>query len=321
MSKNQNSRSSRGGQSFKQASWRTIARAVKELSGAYRHDEKLAVAGILVRESGLPLSASRAEKKDRGPVLEEEKWELVRYLFGIRSKADLEAVVALAHLEKRIDKAIPDRDRDRLDARVRRLALKEKATAPDAEYHPPLQVDDLEPVVELVNRSPLRLCRWYVARLISHLHELAWSTTATKREPARELGSRLGRAVTQPLGKGRVFRVDPYLFRRQATLYEEAASDAFAYATQLRREAATAALLKKDKALSRTIAGSTITREGAICRLSKAHPQVPTETLAFLLDTARLPQVKTPHHLLITALRKRFPINSDRHVYRRLRLT
>src|SRR6266699_2768881 len=82
VSKNQNSRSSRGGQSFKQASWRTIARAVKELSGAYRHDEKLAVAGILVRESGLPLSASRAEKKDRGPVLEEEKWELVRYLFG-----------------------------------------------------------------------------------------------------------------------------------------------------------------------------------------------------------------------------------------------
>lgn len=55
MSKNQNSRSPRAGQSFTQAFWQTIARTIKKNSSAYRHDEKLAVAGILVQESGLPL--------------------------------------------------------------------------------------------------------------------------------------------------------------------------------------------------------------------------------------------------------------------------
>jgi len=285
---------------------KVLAEAIKVLAADYRADEWPAIEKIL-QKAGLtlqyqrPVSLTPTHRKDRVPVPNDRSWELVCYLFGVRSKADLEAVLDLADLERRIDHSVPDQQRDRLDSRVRRLALREKITAPDATYRPPFRMADLEPLVSLVNLAPLRLSRWYVARLISELHRLSWEGSDAERRRARALGERLGKAVIQPLGKGKRPSFSIPDFRQAAALYESLKGDAFSFSKHW------------SKGLS--------TRKDALNNLLQLHPAVSAETLGFLLDLARSSQIRTPRSLVIAALRKQFGIHSDSYVYRRMRLT
>jgi len=260
-----------------------------------RHDEKLAIAEILIRESGLPLGGLCVAKKDRSAVLEEGKWELVRYLFGIRSKADLEAVVDLADLEKRIDEGVPDRERDRLDASVRRIALKERITPPHAKYRPPFRVADLESLVLLVNRSPLYLSRWYAARCIQDLHLIAWEGPARERRRAVALSTRIGKAIGQSLGSGRQLEIPPVPFAMRVLFLKPFTRRAFEIA-------------KKGQ-----------DRDDAVNRLQKEYPTVPWGECQWFIECART--LRTPRALLIKGLARWYPDTSRRHIYRLLQKT
>lgn len=277
-----------------------IASLLANATAGFRGDEWLAVDRIF-QKAGLPLRSMRAGRRPtiaaaKGKwtrVPSGSEWDLICHLFGIRSDDDLERVLDRAGLEKRTDAALPDPERTRLDSTVRRLARKETLMPPEATFRPPNRTRDLSPLIHLVSRAPSYLCRWYVARLISQLHLLAWEGAEAERKRARALGLRLGKAVTQPLGQGRPRAFSMEVFRHTAALYEKLKGDAFTFSKRL------------------------TTRE-AMGALRETYPGLPEADIALLVSTARSTRIKTPHGLRLVALRKRFSIRSDRHVYRLL---
>jgi hypothetical protein len=204
---------------------------------------------------------------------------------------------------------VPVRRRDRLDRAVRALARQESRQGvtiyhskpkdnqgrQERRYLPPYRAQTLALLVDLVNSDPMRLSRWYVASLLHGLHVLGWNGSAAEKRRARALGSRLGKAVTQPLRKGRIPSLSPLIFREHAALYKSLVPDVFGF--------------------TRT----NTPRKEVVTRLLEAHPKAPRKEIEYLVDLARSPGVKTPHRLLIAALRSRFPnIQHDRSIYRLL---
>ena len=297
-----------------EAGLRTIAAAIKKLVAECPPPQKFGMTGIFIKESGLPVEewCSRdtrprpAEMGKWSRLPDRGEWDLICHLFGIRSKEDLEAVLDLADLEKRTDDVMPDRERDRLDVEVRKLVRQKSRRAitihskksdrrpaiPESPWLPPYKVKSLAPLVDLIDRSPMRLSRWYVSRLLLGLHLLGWEGTEAEKERARDLGYRLGKAVTQPLGKGRQRTFSLTEFRYTAALFDKLKGDAFTFANLSRKE--------------------------AIVALARSHKNVPVRTLAFLVDTAKSTHPKTPRKLFLLALAKQFGIKAERHVYRLL---
>jgi hypothetical protein len=285
-----------------EAEWKAFANGIRRHITCYRPHDKLIFAGILALESGLPLrkwyalrSGAQSGEKGKWTRLPARKeWDSLCHYFGIRSEEDLKTVLDLADLQMRIDRAIPDTGRERLDLSVRRLARKENPTAPEARYHPPNRTRDLAPLVTLVNRAPSYLGRWYVSRLISELHLLAWEGSDTERKRAREFGLRLGKAVTQALGRGRRRAFSLEVFRYTAVLYDKLNGDALTFSKQC---------------------ASAGEAQDALRRM---YPRVPNDHLKILVSVGRSSQTRTHRQLFLGALRKRFSIKSDRHVYRLL---